>query len=299
MKVLAFGEVLWDFIEGDKHFGGAPMNFAAHVRKCGGKSAIITAVGKDKLGDQAIANIASLGVSTDFVQVHSSAMTGRVMVFLKDGIPTYRIRKEVAYDYVDSKGIDLSMVATYNALYFGTVAQRNPVSRAALYQVLDASPFKTIFFDVNLRKHCFTADIICQSLKYCNIIKMNEDEIRVLSKLLYDQEMSVNQFVHQLKAEYNQINIVLVTLGGNGCTVFTNDDSYVVAAREVDVKDTVGSGDAFCAGFITTYMKTGDPKKAARIGNMVGGFVASQSGAVPDYPQKFARKIEILSDPAS
>ena len=110
-KVLAFGEVLWDFIEGEKHFGGAPVNFAAHMVQCGREASIVTAVGTDKLGDQAVEEMIKLGVGQDFVQ-RNSHLTGRVMVFLQEGQPTYRIRNDVAYDYIEQFGIDTCLLYT-------------------------------------------------------------------------------------------------------------------------------------------------------------------------------------------
>lgn len=293
MKILAFGEVLWDFIEGEKHFGGAPVNFAAHLVQCGGVAAMVTAIGNDKLGDQARTEMLNRGVSDALVQVNEQ-LTGRVMVFLTNGQPTYRIRKEVAYDYVDKEQLDLNKMKSFDAFYFGTLAQRNTVSREALRYILDHIQFGTVFYDVNLRKDAYSKEVIAESLQSCTVVKMNDDEVEMLSPMLYGMELSTEHFVGRLQVDFPHLEIILVTAGAKGCTVYTRDMKHEVAAEAIQVKDTVGAGDAFCAAFLTTYLKTGDARKAARIGNKVGGFVASQHGAIPEYPERFRRKVEIL-----
>lgn len=296
MKVLAFGEVLWDFIAGDKFFGGAPVNFAAHMVQCGEEAAIFTALGTERLGDQALEEVKKAGLSDQFVQRIEHKLTGRVMVTLTDGQPTYRIKKDVAYDYIDKSQIDLTAASAYGALYFGTLAQRNTASREALYYLLDNTHFKTIFYDVNLRKDDYSKEVVEKSFSYCTIAKMNEEETLILSRLLYAEELSPELFVERIMHDYNQIGITLVTSGAKGCAVYKEGVRKTVTSDPVQLVDAVGAGDAFCAAFLTTYMKTNDPHKAARIGNMVGGFVASESGAIPEYPERFRKKIKILSE---
>lgn len=293
-KVLAFGEVLWDFIEGDKHFGGAPINFAAHMVQCGRAAAIVTAVGDDKLGDQAIEAMTRLRVSQEFVQ-RNDKLTGRVMVFLKDGQPSYRIRKDVAYDYIIKTAIDHERLKEYGAFYFGTLAQRHLVSRQALDFIMTHGRFSTVFYDVNLRRDGYSAETVASSFGYCTIAKMNDEEVRVLSKLLCKSELDEDGFANYLMEAYPSIEVLIITGGGEGCTIRTRSEHYQVSAQMMPVKDSVGAGDAFCAAFLNTYLTTKDPRKSARIGNMVGGFVVSEHGAIPIYPEQFRRKIEILS----
>ncbi|MEQ9302912.1 MAG: PfkB family carbohydrate kinase [Marinoscillum sp.] len=294
-KVLAFGEVLWDFIEGDKHFGGAPINFAAHMVQCGREAAIVTAVGEDKLGDQAIEALTHLKVGQDFVQ-RNDKLTGRVMVFLEEGQPTYRIRKDVAYDYIERSVIDSSRLLAYGAFYFGTLAQRHVVSRSALDYIMTHGRFSTVFYDVNLRRDTYTAEAVETSFGYCTIAKMNDEEVQILSALLFGSEMDAAGFTQRILQDYPNIEVLIITGGGEGCTIRTRSEHYQVSAQMMPVKDSVGAGDAFCAAFLNTYLSTKDPRKSARIGNLVGGFVVSESGAIPIYPEQFRRKIEILSE---
>lgn len=293
-KVLAFGEVLWDFIEGDKHFGGAPVNFAAHMVQCGREAAIVTAVGADKLGDQAIEAMTHLNVGQDFVQ-RNDKLTGRVMVFLEEGQPSYRIRKDVAYDYIERSAIDPGRLQDYGAFYFGTLAQRHSVSRSALDHIMTNGRFSTVFYDVNLRRDSYSAETVGASFGYCTIAKMNDEEVQVLSKLLCGEESDEEGFASYLLQTFSNIELLIITGGGEGCTIRTRTKHYKVSAQMMPVKDSVGAGDAFCAAFLNTYLTTRDPRKSARIGNIVGGFVVSEHGAIPIYPEQFRRKIEILS----
>lgn len=292
-KVLAFGEVLWDFIEGDKHFGGAPVNFAAHLVQCGRAAGIVTALGDDKLGDQALEQIIALGLDSSFVQ-RNHHLTGRVMVFLENGQPTYRIRKDVAYDFIEQL-TNLDGVRQYDAFYFGTLAQRNPKSREALHQILENVSFSTIYYDVNLRRDSYSREVLEHSFSRCTIAKMNNDEVIEISKLFGKGASSPADFIQWLLKENRRLELVIVTSGGEGCYLHSLADVEHIPAKSAVVKDSVGAGDAFSAAFLDTYLRTKDAKKAAKIGNMVGGFVVSERGAIPIYPEQFRREIEILS----
>ena len=296
MKVLAFGEVLWDFINGDKYFGGAPLNFAAHVIKSGGESAIVTALGDDKFGDDALLGIQELGIKDEFVQRVPGMVTGRVMVFLINDQPSYRITKDVAYDHIDESKLQIARITEYDAFYFGTLSQRSEKTRQALYHILKNQRFKHVFYDVNLRKECYTMENVRESLKYCTILKLNDEELTECSKLLFGKQQDVKDFVIKIQSEFNNVKIILITYGDQGCTLITDKEYYDVPGNAIELKDAVGAGDAFCAGFLTTYMRTNDPRKSVRIGNLIGSYVASENGAVPEYTAAFARKIEILGN---
>ncbi|MDC1352864.1 PfkB family carbohydrate kinase, partial [Flavobacteriales bacterium] len=152
MKILAFGEVLWDVVENNYHLGGAPLNFAAHAIKCGVSSAIISAVGKDELGNKCIKEIEKIGVETSFIQNILHKNTGTVQVEIKNGQPYYEIINDVAFDHINSEFIDFESIKSFDCFYFGTLAQRNPVSQSCLKIILDDCDFKHVFFDANLRQ---------------------------------------------------------------------------------------------------------------------------------------------------
>ncbi|MCZ6900405.1 MAG: carbohydrate kinase [Bacteroidetes bacterium] len=285
MNALAFGEILWDIIEGKPYIGGAPFNLAAHLAKCGADSYMISRVGNDELGLSALEETKSLSVNDTWVQVDNQYATGTVDVFLQDGQPTYTIYENVAYDFIDYQEFDQQQLkaAEFKIFYFGTLAQRNKKSRETLYQLLSEINFSLIFYDVNLRQQFYSREIIENSLHYSTILKLNHEEVEILSNLLYEREFSIEEFSRKLVTDFNQ-QIIITTAAEKGCMVFADGEFHTVAGKKVEVVDAVGAGDSFSAAFLYKYFQVGDPVKAAFVANQIGAFVASSRGAVPIYP---------------
>jgi fructokinase len=285
MKVLVFGEILWDIIEGTPHLGGAPLNFAAHVKQCGQESAMVSCLGKDDLGDRAEGLVKEMGVDVSMVQ-RSDKQTGYVPVKLIDGQPDYEIVKDVAYDYIQSEALDQKKIASFGTFYFGSIIQRNPVSNAALQSILDQHQFDNIFYDVNLRKDSYSSEVIKSSLAYCTILKVNDEEVSVISKMIFQEEQGFEKFCKSVTNSYLQIKTIIITAGKDGSFVFANGVMHAVSTEPIKVVDTVGAGDSFSAAFAYVFAKTNDPIKAAKIANKVGGFVASNAGPNPVYSKE-------------
>ncbi len=285
MKALVFGEILWDIIAGEEHLGGAPLNFAAHVKQCGQDSAIISCLGNDKLGNEAYRLVKDLGVDVSFIQ-KSDVRTGFVPVTLKDGQPDYIITRDVAYDYIDSNQLDHDKIATFDFFYFGSLIQRNQVSRQSLYAILDQHQFKEVFYDVNLRKDSYNQSIIEQSLDHCTLLKVNDEEVSVLSEMLFGEAQGFEAFGKSVCTHYPQIKFVIITAGGDGCFVFDGEALTEIPTEPIQVVDTVGAGDSFSAAFACVYSETKDTIEAARVANKVGGFVASSRGPIPRYSEE-------------
>jgi fructokinase len=284
-KVLAYGEILWDIIEDNAHLGGAPLNFAAHVRKCGVYSGIISCIGQDDLGIRALEKVNSLEVDTSFI-LSSTQKTGTVNVVLNNGQPDYDIITDVAYDYIDSQALDHVGISTYNVFYFGTLVQRAPKSYQSLYEILDRHSFELVFYDVNLRKECFNRDNIEQSLGYASVLKINDEEVDIVAQMLFNKSMGFEEFCRQIVEVFSNIKTIIITAGGEGCYLFHNNTLSKIESKPVTVADTVGAGDSFSAAFIASYLMHHDVLQAATAANKVGGFVASQSGAIPDYSEE-------------
>ena len=268
--VMAFGEILWDIIDGVPHIGGAPFNFAAHVAKCGLKSAIISSVGDDDLGCRAKERVAALGVDGDFVSVHPSLPTGTVNVTLKNGIPSYEIVKPVAWDEIRA---DVAALPPPRAFYFGSLAQRSPVSSKTLARLLETFSSSLVFFDVNLRQKFWSKKLIEDCLARTDVLKVNDEEMATLG---FNAE--------RLFAACSRLKLLIETRGADGCAVWSRDGESFTSPALPDgpVVDTVGAGDSFSAAFLAAVLNGRDLRTAAEEGNRRAGKVAARSGAIPE-----------------
>jgi fructokinase len=285
MRVLSFGEILFDIIEGKHYLGGAPLNFAGHMAQLGAETFIYSAVGHDELGKQALKEIAALGVKTNLIQVKEKLPTGTVPVVFRNGQPDYTILENVAYDdVVYPEGDQSQAKAPFDILYFGSLIQRNQVSRETLRKLVERKTFKHIFYDVNLRKDCFTEELIRQSLRLCSIFKLNDEEVTVLSTMLFGEDLGAEIFAQRLSQDFD-IEVVVITAGGEGCYLFEGGQFHFIEGYPVAVVDTVGAGDAFSAAFVYHYYRNQNALKAAALGNKLGAFVASSRGPLPAYTE--------------
>lgn len=271
VDVVAFGEVLWDVIDGVPHIGGAPFNFAAHAAKCGLVSAIVSEVGDDDLGVRAYAAIDRLGVDGRFVGRHPTLPTGTVNVTLHDGIPAYEIVKPVAWDEITIGCA--SALPKPRAFYFGSLAQRSPVSAKTLEELLKTSSSALVFFDVNLRQDYWSKPLVENCLARTNILKVNDEEMRTLG---FDP---VSLFL-----SHPSLKTVIETRGAAGCAVWSRDGEFFESPAIPDgpVVDTVGAGDSFSAAFLASVLKGESLAEAAKAGNVRAGKVAARAGAIPE-----------------
>lgn len=292
MKALAFGEVLWDIIDGTPHLGGAPLNFAAHIAQCGAQSYIVSRVGDDNLGKSAIERIKENKVKTDFIQIDPTHETGTVKVTLTEGQPDYIIKEKVAYDFIEFND-QLKSISNikFDLFYFGSLAQRHQVSASSLYSLLSANDFPDVFLDVNLRKDGFNGTILSRSLEHASILKLNTSELPVISQLVFEDSLSHENFCKRITEKYS-IRIIIITAADKGCYIFTNQHLSHMSGVHVEVADAVGAGDAFSAAFMYQYAKTKNAMKAATVANKIGAFVASKNGALPPYPEEIRKMLK-------
>jgi fructokinase len=292
MKALFFGEILWDIIEGKAYLGGAPFNVAAHIAKCGAYSYIISRLGKDDLGKKAMEEIKKLPVDPSLVQWDEHHPTGTVDVFLEQGQPDYTIHENVAYDFIETGALKSALPsATLDCFYFGTLAQRNDISRHTLQWILNNRSFSLVFYDVNLRKGLHSKEIIENSLRFCNVFKLNQDEVAIIGDLLYGKSYSLPDFAEAIQNEFD-VDILVITASEKGCYVAA-DEFRLVPGKKVQLVDAVGAGDAFSAAFLFKYFQEKDPFKAAEAANKLGAFVASSRGPIPDYSPEIMKILEI------
>lgn len=268
--VISFGEILWDVIEGVPHIGGAPFNFAAHAAKCGLISGIVSAVGNDGLGRDALKAATGFGVDVSQVAAHPVLPTGTVNVTLQNGIPSYEIVQPVAWDEIT---LLERLPSTPRAFYFGTLSQRCPVSAATLQELLQRFESSLVFFDVNLRQDFWSAEIVEKGLANADILKVN------------DEEMDRLGFVpDELLACFPRLKIIVETRGALGCRIVSRKGERFDSPAFTDepVVDTVGAGDSFSAAFLASVLRGESLESAAEAGNRLAGRVAARSGAIPE-----------------
>jgi len=296
IKALTFGEALFDIIKGSSHLGGAPLNLAAHLAKLGAKPAVITAVGKDDLGKILFARAEEMGIDTSYILVDEKRPTGTVTVELEDeGIPIFTINEGMAWDAItpDEKTFKALSGEKWDVFCFGTLAQRSEENRRTLKKLLSEIKANNFFYDVNLRAGFYTKEWILSSLERCTILKMNEEEAATVSDLLLGTTHSCKDLCRLLTEKYPDISVICITKGPEGAAVYHKGVYEKIKTTPVEVADTVGAGDAFSAGFLYTYLSGHSVSKAASIACILGTYVASKAGSVPEYSKKFIKELEL------
>lgn len=283
-STLLYGLILYDIIEGKRFIGGPAINIALHMAFHGEQPTLVSCIGNDSLGNTAGKMLVDNHVSTDFIKIDNNHNTGTVPVFLDEkGNPTFEIIRPVAYDFITLTDRQLEELSrtSFDILYFGTVVQRTATSAETLRNILNSVSYNSIFFDINLRKGHFTKGVIDFSLRHTDIFKLNDQEILWVANIFGLETQDEQKIADWIFAQF-PVSIILLTRGENGASVYTPSARNDIGGIKVKVKDTVGSGDAFSAGFIMEYVKSGDLMFAATKGNELGAYVAARSGAVPE-----------------
>ena len=283
--VVGLGEVLWDVLPEGKKLGGAPANFAYHAGQFLGMAGTIavSALGNDELADETVEALEVHGLNCLLPRVPHP--TGTVQVQLDEqGVPTYDIKENVAWDNIPFDEDVAAIASNCRAVCFGSLAQRNVVSRTTIQKFLDATPADCLkVFDINLRQHFYTKEIIEQSLQRCNILKINDEELDVIDRML-DLSSPETEGKCRLVMERYNLRMLVLTCGTNGSYVFTHDHTSFLETPKVEVADTVGAGDSFTGAFVASIL---DGKSVAEAHNMavkVSAYVCTQSGAMPVLP---------------
>lgn len=286
--VVGMGEALWDVLPEGKKIGGAPANFAYHVKQFGLPSCVVSAVGADPLGDEILENFNAKGLDTLIETVPYP--TGTVQVEIDQaGIPQYDIKENVAWDNIPYTARLESLAEKTKAVCFGSLAQRNVVSRQTINRFLDAMPQNDdtlVVFDVNLRQGFYNKEILCNSMKRCNILKINDEELVTVSRMFGYPGIDLQDKCWILLGKYN-LKMLILTCGINGSYVFTPGNVSFQPTPKVEVADTVGAGDSFTATFIASVLKGMPVEEAHRRAVEVSAYVCTQQGAMPLLPAKY------------
>ena len=285
-KIVGLGEALWDCLPDGKKLGGAPANFAYHAGQFGFDTLAVSALGEDALGEETIAALEEHKLN--YLMPRIPYPTGTVQVTLDEqGIPPYNIREGVAWDNIPFTPEIEEVAKTCQAVCFGSLAQRSVVSRETIGKFLDATPSDCVkIFDINLRQSFFTKEIIETSMRRCNILKINDEELVVVSRMFELPDLDEEKRCKQLIKDYN-LDILVLTCGTNGSYVFTADKSYYQPTPKVEVADTVGAGDSFTGSFCAALLKGKSIPEAHELAVKVSAFVCTQNGAMPTLPKDF------------
>ncbi len=285
------GELLWDLLPQGKQLGGAPANFSYHLRQLGAESYIISAVGDDILGHEIIQYLQKLRLSTDFITMNSDHVSGTVEIEIDDaGVPEYIIHENVAWDYIPHCEKTNELISKTDAICFGSLAQRSEMSAKTIRTILETSPencFK--IYDINIRQSFYSQNLIAENLFIANGFKLNEDEIQLIADM-FAFSGTEEIIIHKLMNKFD-LDLITVTKGGNGSSIYTcNDQSYRISPN-IDVVDTVGAGDAFTAGLVFAYLNDYSLAAAHDFANILAAYVCTQKGAMPKYSEELIQDL--------
>ena len=283
MNLLVFGEILWDIFEEEKTIGGAPFNFGAHCAKLGLTVDMISAVGKDALGDAAIVAAQNLKIHTKNIQAVDYG-TGHCLVSLQNGSPSYHLVENVAYDHIP---LPESIPLEADAFYFGTLAQRGTKSKETLQKLLSGN-YKEIFFDINIRQSYYSMEMIDASLQKATIFKVSREEIGVLGI-----DGTPEKICKTVGERYPNLKLILVTLDADGSFVYDPVAERMIYSPKPTSKvvSTVGAGDSFSACFLSNYLQNVELEKCLTRATLLSDYVVTQLGAIPEYPEDLKEKI--------
>ena len=288
--VVGLGEVLWDVLPEGKKLGGAPANFAYHAGQFLGmdNTIAVSALGEDKLADETIEALKEHGLNDLLPRVPYP--TGTVQVQLDEqGIPTYDIRENVAWDNIPFDDDIAEIARNCRAVCFGSLAQRNVVSRETIQKFLDATPDDCLkIFDINLRQQFYTQEILRESFQRCNILKINDEELVLIGRMFGYPGLDIENKCWLILGKYN-LDMLVLTCGTNGSYVFTPGHVSFQETPKVKVADTVGAGDSFPGSFVGSILNGKSVPEAHSTAVQVSAYVCTQNGAMPTYPNELIK----------
>ena len=282
-KITGIGDALWDLLPDGRKIGGAPANFAYYMKQFGFDATVVTAVGDDELGEEIKQTFARMDLKHQTEVV--GYPTGIVRIELDDrGIPAYEIVENVAYDHIPyTSGLD-EIARTCNVVCFGTLAQRNEVSRNTITRFLDAMPatgetYKV--FDINLRQNFYSKEMIAESLKRSNVFKVNDEELAVVKQMFAYGGETMEETCRMILSDWD-LKYLILTCGTNGSYIFAEGEESFMDTPKVEVADTVGAGDSFIASFMASILKGTSIKDAHELAVKLSAFVCTQYGGMCD-----------------
>jgi fructokinase len=297
--VLGIGELLWDILPEGRRLGGAPANFTVMVGRLGNHAGILSRIGRDDLGREAVQLLDPLPADTSFLQIDTAHETGRVTVSLNNGQPEYTIHQPAAWDSLELSDEWVRLAERADAICFGSLAQRSIESRQTIQTLAAQTPSRCVrIFDVNLRPPFYSSEVIQESLELATVVKMNDAEVPIVLALLGmpveadGRPATLRSSGERLLAEFPTLQMVAITRGGHGSILVTRDEWHEHAGFPAQVADTIGAGDAFTAAMAHYLLRGAELAVLNEAGNRWGSWIASQTGAMPSLPQNVRDGIE-------
>lgn len=282
MKFLSFGEILWDVYPDGNALGGAPLNFAAHLAKHREKVYMLSAIGKDELGSEAVAQLKAWGVSSEYVSSLDDKSTGKCLVSLDENkVPSYNLLTDVAYDYISAENLEEG----FDVLYFGTLSLRSGHNFNTLSSLLKASKFNEVFVDVNIRPPFYSAETVRFAVVNATILKISDEELATVSEQLRIEKSDYKDFAKKLADTYSNLKIIIITRGAKGSFALDckSGEEFSCGCERVELKSTVGAGDSFSAAFLHKYLGGNSIQFCLEYASKIADFVVSNYDAVPTY----------------
>jgi len=289
-NVVGIGEVLWDLLPAGPQLGGAPANFAYHARALGAHACVVTRVGNDDLGRAILKRFEQMEIADGTMQMDEAAPTGTVTVALSDkGIPNYLIHEHVAWDHLELTPLALKAAREADAVCFGSLAQRGAISRASIQRLVAAAPATALrVFDINLRQNYYSREVIEQSLRLANVLKLNDGELPILAEL-FNLTGSVRDQLATL-ANCFSLQLVALTRGPAGSLLFQGGQWSDCPSVPISIVDTIGAGDSFTAALVMGLLCKMPLDEINALADEVARHVCSCAGATPPLPKQLARR---------
>lgn len=294
--VVGLGEALWDVLPDGRKLGGAPANFAYHAGQFGIDTLAVSALGKDSLGDETCKELEKKGLR--HVMPRLDYPTGTVQVTLdKSGVPAYDIKEGVAWDNIPFTPEIEEIAHNCRAVCFGSLAQRNKVSRETIRKFVKATPKNCMrIFDINLRQSFYTKEVIQESLRLCNVLKINDEELVTIGRMFGYPGLDMSNKCWLLLGKYN-LDVLVLTCGINGSYVFTRGEMSFQTTPKVKVADTVGAGDSFTGSFCAALISGMPIAEAHKLAVDVSAYVCTQNGAMPVLPVELTSRAKQPAQP--
>jgi fructokinase len=302
--ILGLGELLWDVLPEGPRLGGAPANFTVMAGRLGNHAVLLSRIGRDDLGRRAMDRLDPMPVDTSFVETDPAHETGRVTVYFESGQPHYTIHQPAAWDFLELSDEWVRLAERADAICFGSLAQRSLESRQTIQTLAAQTSSRCVrVFDVNLRHPFYSGEVIQESLELATVMKMNDAEVPLVLAVMGlptidatapgDSPLGpLRSGAERLLSEFPTLQMVAVTCGGQGSLLVTRDEWHAHPGLPVQVADTIGAGDAFTAALTHYLLRGADLATLNEAGNRWGGWIASQSGAMPPLPNEVQAGIE-------